>query len=232
MRLQAFSNRLLKPLALFGLALPFLIGITSCTRSQTGSSSESYGIIVVNAPAAGVVRRVLVSEGAQVNADTPIVEIVVQEQLPAAAAPEASPGESAEAQAVRRVRASGAEIDAARAEVVRHEAEVLRLTPLVASGEVSQAQLDGERALYEQAQQRLQKAQDAEKQAQTGLLAARQPGAAAAPQTSASGQPPVLREQTVVAKTSSAGTVTVISVRPGERVQSGQPLCTLRSDAR
>src|ERR1043165_491716 len=133
MRLQAFSNPLLKPLLLCGLALPFLIAAASCTRSQTGSGTESYGVIVVNAPAAGVVRRVLVSEGAQVNADTPIVEITVQEQMPAAAAP--SPGESAEAQAVRRVRASGAEIDAARAEVVRHEAEVLRLTPLVASGE-------------------------------------------------------------------------------------------------
>src|ERR1043165_9023609 len=115
MRLQAFSNPLLKPLLLCGLALPFLIAAASCTRSQTGSGTESYGVVVVNAPAAGVVRRVLVSEGAQVNADTPIVEIVVQEQLPAAAAPEASPGESAEAQAVRRVRASGAEIDAARA---------------------------------------------------------------------------------------------------------------------
>lgn len=227
MRLTASTCRLLKSLALHGLALPFLIAAASCTSSQPNSGNESYGVIVVNAPAAGVVRRVLVSEGAQVNADTPIVEITVQEETPAAAA--ASPGESAEAQAVRRVRASGAEIDAARAEVVRHEAEVLRLTPLVASGEASQAQLDGERALYEQAQQRLQKAQEAEKQAQTGLLAARQPGAA---QTNAAGQPPALREQTVVAKTSSAGTVSVISVRPGERVTSGQPLATLRSEAR
>lgn len=228
MRLTASTCRLLKFLALCGLALPLLIAVTSCTRSQTNSGTQSYGVVVVNAPAAGVVRRVLVSEGAQVNAETPIVEITVQEQMPAAAAP--SPGESAEAQAVRRVRASGAEIDAARAEVVRHEAEVLRLTPLVASGEASQAQLDGEQALYQQAQQRLQKAQEAEKQAQTGLLAARQPGAAAAAQTSA-GQPPALREQTVFAKTSSAGTVSVISVRVGERVTNGQPLATLRSDA-
>src|SRR5215210_2597003 len=207
MRLPAFSNPSFKSLALCGLALPFLIGVTSCTRSQTGSGTESYGVVVVNAPAAGVVRRVLVSEGAQVNADTPIVEITVMEQMPAAAAaPAASPGESAEAQAVRRVRASGAEIDAARAEVVRHEAEVLRLTPLVASGEVSQAQLDGERALYEQAQQRLQKAQDAEKQAETGLLAARQPGA----QTSAAQQSAPL-ERTVIARATSAGTVSVIN---------------------
>lgn len=226
MRSQSSTTRLLKPLALCLLILPLLIASASCTGSPNKNASPSYGVVVINAPAAGVVRRVLVSEGAQVNADTPIVEITVQEQMPAAAA---SPGESAEAQAVRRVRASGAEIDAARAEVVRHEAEVQRLTPLVASGEVNQAQLDGERALYERAQQRLQKAQEAEKQAQTGLLAARQPGAS---QTSTAAQPPVVREQTVVAKTSSAGTVSVISVRPGERVASGQPLATLRSNAR
>ena len=227
MRSQSYTTRLLKHLALCLLILPLLIASASCTGSPNNNAAPSYGVVVINAPAAGVVRRVLVSEGAQVNADTPIVEITVQEQMPAAAA---SPGESAEAQAVRRVRASGAEIDAARAEVVRHEAEVQRLTPLVASGEVSQAQLDGERALYEWAQQRLQRAQDAEKQAQTGLLAARQPGAS---QTStAAQQPPVVREQTVVAKTSSAGTVSVISVRPGERVASGQPLATLRSNAR
>jgi multidrug resistance efflux pump len=226
MRSQAYTTRLLKLSALYVLAFSFLIAGTSCTRTQTDSAEQSYGVVVVNAPAAGVVRRVLVSEGAQVNADTPIVEITVQEQMPAA---EATPGESAESQAVRRVRASSAEIDAARAEVVRHEAEVLRLTPLVASGEINQAQLDGERALYEQAQRRLQNAQEAEKQAQTGLLAARQPGAS---QTSTATQPTVLREQTVVAKTSSAGTVSVISVRPGERVTSGQPLATLRSDVR
>jgi biotin carboxyl carrier protein len=225
MHLTASTCRLLKPLALCGIALPFLMAAVSCTRTQTNGGTQSYGVVVVNAPAAGVVRRVLVSEGAQVNAETPIVEITVQEEVSVAAAP--SPGESAESQAVRRVRASGAEIDAARAEVVRHEAEVLRLTPLVASGEAGQAQLDGERALYEQAQQRLQKAQEAEKQAQTGLLAARQPGA----QTSAAGQPPAVREQTVLAKTSSAGTVSVISVRAGERVTSGQPLATLRADA-
>lgn len=224
MRTSAFTNRLFKSLAVCGLALPLLMTGTSCRTSQT-NGNQSYGIVVVNAPAAGVVRRVLVNEGTQVNADTPIVEIVIQEQTPPAIAP--SPGESVEAQAARRVRASGAEIDAARTEVVRHEAEVSRLTPLVASGEASQAQLDGERALYEQAQQRLQKAQEAEKQAQTGLLAARQPGA----QTSAA-QQSAPHGQVVIARATSAGTVSVISARVGDRVASGQPLATLRTDAR
>ena len=224
MRLTSFPWQTFKVIALYALALPALVACASCSSSGTSDGNQSYGVVVVNAPAAGVVRRVLVSEGAQVNAGTPIVEISVQEQLPAVTP---SPGESAEAQAARRVTASGAEIDAARAEVVTHEAEVLRLTPLVASGEASQAQLDGERALYERAQQRLQKAQEAEKQAQTGLLAARQPGA----QQSAA-QQPAPREKIIVAIATSAGTVSVISARVGDRVTSGQPLATLRTDGR
>jgi multidrug resistance efflux pump len=223
MRLTSFPRQTFKLIALYALALS-AFG-TSCRSSQTSEGNQSYGVVVVNAPAAGIVRRVLVSEGAQVNAGTPIVEISIQEQLPAITP---SPGESAEAQAARRVTASGAEIDAARAEVVTHEAEVLRLTPLVASGEASQAQLDGERALYERAQQRLQRAQEAEKQAQTGLLAARQPGA----QQSAAQQQPAPREKIVLASATSAGTVSVISARVGDRVMSGQPLATLRTDGR
>lgn len=229
MRLISSPWHTLKIVAFCALALPAFVASTSCRTSQTSNANQSYGVVVINAPAAGVVRRVLVNEGIQVNADTPIVEIVIQEQTPTAAAAVApSPGESAEAQAARRVRASGAEIDAARTEVVRHEAEVSRLTPLVASGEASQAQLDGERALYEQAQQRLQKAQEAERQAQTGLSASRQPGA----QTSGAQQSSAPIERTVIARATSAGTVSVISARVGDHVASGQPLATLRTDAR
>lgn len=229
MRLTSSSRRSSKFAALYALlAMPALVAVASCGSSRTSDGNQSYGVVVINAPAAGVVRRVLVNEGTQINAGAPIVEIAIEEQLPAAAAP--SPGESAEALAARRVRASGAEIDAARTEVVQHEAEVSRLTPLVASGEASQAQLDGERALYERAQQRLQKAQEAEKQAQTGLLAARQPGVQ---RGAAAAQPPAApRERIVIASATSAGTVSVVSARVGDRVTSGQPLATLRTDVR
>jgi biotin carboxyl carrier protein len=179
---------------------------------------------VVNAPAAGEVRRVLVSEGAEINAGTPVVEIVVIEQT-AIATP--TPGETAETRAIRSTRASQAEIEAARAEVVKQEAEVMRLTPLVASGEIPQAHLDGARTLFEQAQQRLQRAQDAEKQAQGELIAARQPGAQTSP-----AQTSVPRERIVMAEASSGGTVAVISVKAGDRVASGQVLATLRSGNR
>lgn len=224
MRLTSSPRQTLKIVALYALVLSAFGAGTSCRSSQTSDANQQYGVVVINSPAAGVVRRVLVNEGTQINAGTPIVEIAIQEQTPALTP---SPGESAEAQAARRVTASGAEIDAARTEVVKHEAEVLRLTPLVAAGEASQAQLDGERALYEQAQQRLQRAQEAEKQAQTGLLAARQPGAQAS-----AAQQPASRERIVVATATSAGTVSVINTRVGDRVTSGQPLATLRTDGR
>jgi len=202
--------------ALFILAVVACSALASCRAPQT--DEQTGDIIVVNAPVAGVVRRVLVSEGAQVAAGTPIVEIAIAQQSSVA---QPSAGESAESRAANNVRVSQAEIEAARAEVVRHEAEVQRLTPLVAAGQASQAELDGERALYERAQQRLQQAQQAARQADTGLLAARQPSAT---------PPPVVREQTVTANATSAGTVRVISARVGDRVTSGQPLATIRGN--
>lgn len=209
--------------ALKVVALALLSLLASCRPSQTSDENQQYGVIVINAPAAGEVRRIMVSEGAQVSEGAPIVEIAVQEQTQTTTP---TPGESAESQAVRSVKSSEAEIEAARTEVVKHEAEVQRLTPLVASGEASASQFDGERALYERAQQRLQKAKDAEQQSQVELRVARQPGA----QQSAGGQS-APREQIVVARATSPGRVAVISARVGERVTSGQPLATLRADA-
>jgi multidrug resistance efflux pump len=164
---------------------------------------------------------VLVGEGVKVARGAGIVEIA----LPAPAPAPAPQGESPQARAARTYQSANAEIDAARAEVVKHEAEVQRLTPLVASGQASQGELDGERALYERAQQRLQRAQAAARDAQTGLVVAQQPGASRQPNAQA---PP--REQLVTANASSGGVVTVISVRPGDRVTQGQPVATLRAE--
>jgi multidrug efflux pump subunit AcrA (membrane-fusion protein) len=217
---STLNVRTFKGRAFLASSFLLLIAMSACRSSSSSDQGASSSIIVVNAPAAGVVRRVLVAEGVRVEAGAPIVEIGVLSETPTV---KASPGESAEARAVRNIKSVDAEIDAARAEVVRHEAEVSRLTPLVASGEASQAQLDGERALYERAQQRLQKAQEAEREAQTGLLAARQPGINQQNTSVA----PAPSEKLVAAQTSSAGTVRVISVRVGERVTTGQPLATL-----
>ncbi|OLE53317.1 MAG: hypothetical protein AUG51_13655 [Acidobacteria bacterium 13_1_20CM_3_53_8] len=199
-----------------------LVTLALCSSCRSTAGDNSGGVIVVNSPATGEVKRILVVEGTKVDAGTPIIEIAVQNETPTVTP---SLGESAESRASRTLVASNAEIEAARAEVVRHEAEVQRLTPLVASGEASQAQLDGERALYDRAQQRLQKAQAAAREAESGLIAARQPGVNQ--QTSAVATPTV---QIVNATATSAGTVSVISARVGQRVTMGQPLATIRAD--
>src|SRR5688572_9615501 len=59
------------------LLLAFLSYVAT-SACQTQRSSDSRGIIVVNAPAAGEVRRVLVREGIEVNEGTPVVEIAVR----------------------------------------------------------------------------------------------------------------------------------------------------------
>ena len=183
------------------------------------------GVVVVNAPAAGEVRRVLVREGMSVGAGDPVVEIVVRTETPAAAP---SPGEDPQARAGRTVQAAQSEIEAARAEVVRYEVEVARLTPLVAAGQASQGELDGARSLYERAQQRLRQAQESAQTAQSGLTLARQQSRDAKPAAAA----PTVTEQVVLARASSAGTVSVLSAREGDRVTEGQPLATLRTGGR
>ncbi len=199
------------------LALAALVCAAGCRSRE---SDEGAGVVVVNSPAAGEVRRVLVSEGASVNAGTPIVEIAVRDERPVAVA---QPTEDPQARAAQGVTAAQREIEAARADVVRTQVEVDRLTPLVQAGQATQGELDGARALYYRAQQRLQRAQDAAQGAQSGLIAARQQGATVATQATPS-------ERIVAATATSAGTVGVINARVGQRVTQGQPLATLRAD--
>ena len=205
---------------LFTLFLSLLTA-AACSRTTNDGSASDGDVSIVNAPATGVVKRILVAEGVRVNAGTPIVEISVRTE---GAAVGSKPVESAEGQAVRNYKTADTEIEAARAEAVRHEAEIARLTPLVASGEASQGQLDGERGLYEQAQRRLQQAQEAKRIAEGGLIAARQPGQV---QRNSS---PAIQETVVPAITTSAGIVSVIGVRVGEQVKTGQALATLRGE--
>jgi multidrug efflux pump subunit AcrA (membrane-fusion protein) len=200
------------------IVLLALLAAASC-RSSGNKNTSDAGIIVVNAPATGIVKRILAAEGVHVNSGTPVIEIAVQTE---GTNPGQMPAESAEGQAVRSYKAADAEIEAARAEAVRHGAEVDRLTPLVAAGDASQGQLDGERALFEKAQRRLQQAQEAKKLAEGGLISARQPNQG--------NNAPALRQEVVSAAATSSGTVSVIAVRVGELVKAGQPLATLRAD--
>lgn len=204
-----------------------LLFVAAC-GSSGGNDNVSSSIVVVSSPAAGTVKRVLVPEGVDVEAGTTIIEIVgddASKALPSATA------QSAETKAVTSVKSAESEIDAARAEVVKHQSEIERLTPLVASGSASAAQLDGERALYDRAQQRLQKAEADKRNADTSLLAARQPNQVPS-QIQGQGQSPAATtrsaESVISVKASSAGTVSVISARVGDHVAAGQPLATVR----
>jgi multidrug resistance efflux pump len=196
-----------------------LLAVSSACRSST-SETEARGVVIVNAPAAGQVRRVFAREGLTVREGDPLFEIVVRAEQPAA--PPARE-EDPQARAGRTFQAAQGEIEAARAEVVRFEVEVQRLTPLVASGDAPQAQLDGARAEFERAQRRLQQAQASAQNAQSGIATARQ-------QSQSSAIPrQTFTEQLVTARASSAGTLSAINARVGERVTTGQPLATLRA---
>jgi multidrug resistance efflux pump len=209
------------------LALALLAACASAScRSGSGANDNNNnvaeGVVVVNAPATGVVKRVLVGEGVEVQQGAGIVEIAVATPRQAQAEPTQDPV----ARAAQNYGAAQNGIEAARAEVVRAEVEVQRLTPLVASGQASQGELDGARAVYERAQQRLQSAQNSAQSAQSGLIAARQQQLGGANGLGTSATP---AEQTIYARATSAGRVAVINVRVGERVNEGQPLATLRA---
>jgi multidrug resistance efflux pump len=206
---------------LLGVLAVLALVVSSACQSQTGSdSADARGIIIVNAPAAGEIRRVLVREGMAVNEGAPIVEISVRVEGPSATP---SQTEDPQARAARTTQAAQAEIEAARADVIRKEVEVQRLTPLVASGDAPQAQLDGARAEFERAQRRLQQAQSLAESAQSGLATARQQSQNPSIPTQ------TFSEQIVTARASSAGTLSVINARVGDRVTAGQPLATIRA---
>ncbi len=207
--------------ALWALVIAAIAASPACRSRESSQSSAARGVIVVNAPAAGEVRRVLVREGMSVNKDAPIVEIAVPQEVQNIPQNQA---EDPQARAARNIQASRAAVEAARAEVVRTEVEVQRLTPLVASGEATQAELDGARALYDRAQQRFQKAQESARDAQSGLVAAQQQ-----PRNS-SNTTTTPAEQIVIARASAAGTVSVVNAQVGQRVAAGQALATLRAD--
>ena len=193
-----------------------MVACQACSRGQDGTR----GVIVVNAPATGEIRRVLVREGMEVVEGQPIAEIAVH---PTAQSAPTTGADERQARAALSIQAAQAEVEAARAEVVRHEVEVQRLTQLVSSGQASQGDLDGETALYERAQQRLQRAKTAAQQAQSGLVAARQQS------LNSSNTTPSPTEQIVAARASGAGTVSALNARIGERVVAGQPLATIRA---
>jgi multidrug resistance efflux pump len=151
------------------LAFLALSATAACGSRSPSAGTSGGGVVIINSPATGVVRRVLVREGARVGAGDPVVEIT----LPAAPGAAARPTEDPQKRAVAGYTTAQGAIEAARAEVVRTQVEVQRLGPLVAAGQASQGELDGAQALYQRAQQKLQEAQTAASRAEGELASAR-----------------------------------------------------------
>ena len=212
------QKRARRSLALLLLSA-FIVSATACRSSE--SDETPRGLVVVNATATGLVRRVLASEGAAISENAPIIEIAVQSEQPAS--PQAQSGNpQSQAQAASAV--AQREIQAAEADVERAAVEVQRVEPLVAAGSASPAQLDAARSQYQQAQEKLQRARDRAQSVTRNLVV--QQGRA---QSQTAARP---SEQIVAVRVSVSGVVRVISVREGQRVTAGQPIATVATDKR
>lgn len=208
------------------LMLLTLFACAACRSSNTNSpDASSQGLVIVNAPATGEVRRVLVSEGTTIGEGAAIAEIAVRQEIPNANAPTQSNDPQARARSAAQAMQS--QITAARAAAEHASIEVERMSALVASGTAPQPQLDAARAEYQRAQEQLQRAQQGTSNNAVAPLIS-QPNNA----NNASGAQPATtatREQIIAARATVAGTISVIAVRAGQRVTAGQPLATIRT---
>ena len=202
---QRFSlkvRRLSVILAFAGSALPMA---TACRTSVNEQSRN----VVVKAPTDGVVRRVLVGEGAAVDKDAAIIEIAVQrENAQATQAPDTN------ADQARAVRAAQTDLAAAEGEASRTAGDLRRIEPLVKRGLASQAELDKVRAQSQDAQGRLRLAREKVKGAEANR-----------DQTSST----TANEEIIAVRVPAAGIVQTLSVRAGQMVATGQPVATLIS---
>jgi len=211
-RSNTFLNSAGRALIFFILPLLALLSGASCRSSDKGAPPS--GLVVVNAPASGEVRRVLVNEGSPVNEGAVLVEIAVQSSAPAGQQDRGDEGAGARA----ALEAARREMSEAEAEVNRAAVEAQRIEPLVQSGAAPQSQLDAARAQYQQAQERLDRLRNAAQSAQNLIVSAegrrRTPG-------------PATAEEIVEVRVPVSGTVRVLRAREGQRIIAGQPLATL-----
>jgi HlyD family secretion protein len=198
------SGKLAVFLAIALFAVPLA---TACSTSKTAQTPD----VVVNAPADGVVRRILVSEGTPVDKDAAIIEISVRPQQTSAAV---SP--AVKAQRSKALRAAETDLVAAEGEANRTAADLKRIEPLVKRGLASQAELDKARGANQDAQERVRLAQDKARIAKESLD---QP----APADNA--------EQIVAVRVPSAGTVRSLNVTAGQSVKAGDPVAKVGSQS-
>jgi multidrug resistance efflux pump len=189
------------------LATAVLVALTSACRSGVREESKN---VVVNAPADGIVRRVVVNPDGAVDKDEAIIEIAVQPQHPTVS--DSARTNATEAQVAR----AKTDLASAESEANRALAEVRPIERLVKRGLASQAELDKARSQSLDAQERLRVAREKAKNAETRHD---QASAIAA------------NEEIIVVRAPAAGTVQAVSVHAGQAVVMGQPLVTLVSNS-
>ncbi|MFN2455457.1 MAG: hypothetical protein ABR577_14680 [Pyrinomonadaceae bacterium] len=209
------------------LVIVALFTIPACNRS-TSTDSSDVGLFILNAPAAGEVRRVLVKEDAAVNQGAIVIELAVRQESSETStpSPQQSPDDSQQ-KARAAAQSVQSQIAAARAAAERASVEVERMTALVASNDAPQPQLDAARAEYQRAQERLQRTQQNLSLSNAAPPPTPQRGNSAPPNATNIAAP---REQLVAVRAPAAGTIRAIGVSIGQRVTAGQPLATIRTN--
>jgi multidrug resistance efflux pump len=181
------------------------------------STQSLQGDIAVNAPATGVVRSVLVADGASIEKDAAIIEIAVSYEQAGE-----QPGEQTnnqqrdkEAQRTREAIVARNDVVAAEADANRASLDLQRIEPLVKRGLASQAELDKARAQNQDAQARLQRARERAKSAEQQRNKAQ----------TASGS----NDKIISVRAPTAGKIHQISVQAGQQVTAGQTLARVLS---
>lgn len=185
----------------------------ACQSKKSADTPEN--LVVVKSPADGVIRKVLVSESANVGKDAGIVEIEINSDTS-----NAPPKKYWNEQSAATVLNAQKEVENAQKEVERASVEVQRVEPLVASNFVPQAQLDAARTDFQRAQEKLQIAREQEKSRETQMLIEKSRGAASAAET-------VLPSKTVTARVPVEGILKVLNARVGQKIKIGQPRATV-----
>lgn len=189
------------------LILTGLATFAACGSRTAKDNATPDNLVIVNAPTAGVVRRVVAREGLPARAGAVLLEISVENPI-AASNPNNAMSEAAER--MRQIANSRSRVDDLMRDKERTAVEVARVESLVAAGQVPQSQLDAARAEFQRAQEQAQ--------------------ALTAGVVSATPRPSVMPEvesKIVVVRVPVNGTMRVVSVRTGDRVTANQPLATL-----
>jgi multidrug efflux pump subunit AcrA (membrane-fusion protein) len=225
-----FLSSLIKPRSAartffaFTLAAPgFLIlaiVLAGCRAKPASTKGELSNLIILSAPSSGIVQRVLVGEGVFVHGGAPVIEIAIDAPpVPATRERDVQREARAQAQAARKGTARELQTEVERASV-----EVQRMESLVVQNGAPPAQLDAARAVYQQAQERLQQAQ-----AGGGSFPATSLNE---PRGALAGENLAAQRATAFVRATASGNVRVVNVRAGQRVAAGQPVATIARESR